>query len=165
MELSEYPIRICVAGSRSFHDSYLFDIFLRAFLSWAGIGQYAFISGDAWRGADRMIIDWADDNNVPCFKFPADWDQFGKSAGFIRNAEMRTQLTHLLVFWDGESRGTREMIEKTMKIENTHVSVVLVRPDAAWVERESKRKEAAANPQFSKKRFKAKNYDGQPQSC
>lgn len=74
MELNDYPVRICVAGSRSWHDRRMFDIILREYLSWAGVGPYAFISGVAWRGPDRMIIDWASENNVPCFEFEAEWE-------------------------------------------------------------------------------------------
>lgn len=134
MDLLDYPVRICVAGSRSWHNPYLFNIFLRCFLSWAGIGQYAFISGDAWRGADKLIIDWCEENGEKCFRYPADWRKYKKRAGFIRNAEMRKVLTILLVFWDGESKGTLEMIEKTSTMENVHVSVILVEPDSEWLE-------------------------------
>ena len=159
MELNDYPVRICVAGSRSWHDRRMFDIILREYLSWAGVGPYAFISGVAWRGPDRMIIDWADENNVPCFEFEADWDNLGKAAGHIRNGVMRKHLTHLLVFWDGESRGTKEMIENTMKLEHAHVFVILVEPDPEWVEKQ--RRKALANAQFSTKRFKAKHHGWQ----
>lgn len=136
LELLDYAIRICIAGSRSFHDPKLFDLFLRIFLSWIEKKQlpYAFISGAAPRGADSMIIDWAKENNKPCFTRRADWKKYGKGAGFRRNAEMRKELTHLLVFWDGESKGTLEMIEKTALQEDVHISVIIVEPDANWAE-------------------------------
>ena len=154
MDLHDYPVRICVAGSRSFHDKHKFDTFLRVFLSWAGVDPYAFISGDASRGPDRMIIDWAKYHDKPCFKFTADWENLGKGAGFIRNAEMRKHLTHLLVFWDGESRGTKEMIEKTMLLENIHISLIKVKPDQEWI----KQQKFASGTEFSTKRFKAKHH-------
>lgn len=136
LDLHDYPVRICVAGSRSFHNAKVFDAILRAFLSWAGIEPYALISGKAWRGADKLTIDWAKENNVPCFEFAADWDEYGKRAGHIRNAVMRLNLTHLLAIWDGESAGTKEMIEQTRKIKGVHVSVIIVKPDAEWLERQ-----------------------------
>lgn len=158
--LEDYPVRICVAGSRSFHNQQMFDAVLKAYLSWAGVDPYAFISGDAWRGPDRMIIEWAEAHNVPCFKFPADWDAHGKAAGYIRNGEMRKRLTHLLVFWDGVSTGTKEMIENTRKLENVHVFVVYVKPDPEWIERQQQK--AASDAQYSKQRFKAKNHEWKP---
>jgi hypothetical protein len=158
MDLLDYPVRICVAGSRSWHNAYLFDICLRAFLSWAGAGQkYALISGDAWRGPDRLAIEWAEEHSVSCFTFPADWDGLGKAAGHIRNAEMRKVLTHLLVFWDGESRGTKEMIENTQK-QGIHVSMILVKPDQWWLDYQARRK-----ARFSANRFKARHHEWKPQ--
>lgn len=160
MELDDYPVRICVAGSRSFHDRKKFDAVLRLYLSWAGVKPYAFISGDAWRGPDRMIIDYAEEHQLPCFKFPADWETHGKAAGHIRNGVMRKHLTHLLVFWDGESKGTKEMIDNTLKLGITRIFVVLVEPDKEWVERQQRK--AATDAQFSKNRFKARNHDWKP---
>lgn len=49
MELNDYPVRICVAGSRSWHDRRMFDIILREYLSWAGVEQklcFNFMSKD-----------------------------------------------------------------------------------------------------------------------
>lgn len=156
-DLPDYPVRICVAGSRSFHDPEKFDILLRAYLSWAGVEPYALISGVAWRGPDKLAIDWALENGIPCFEFPADWDGLGKKAGHVRNGEMRKHLTHLLAFWDGESRGTKEMIEQTEKM-GASVTVIYVTPDEEWVEMQQRK--ALSNAQFSKNRFKAKHYHG-----
>lgn len=156
MGLDDYEVRICVAGSRSFHDKQKFDTVLKLYLTWAGIKPHAFISGDASRGPDRMIIDWAKYHNKPCFKFSADWETHGKAAGHIRNGVMRKHLTHLLVFWDRVSRGTKEMIENTMKLGNVHIFVVLVEPDQEWIAQQEKK--AASEAQFSKNRFKARHH-------
>ena len=43
--------------------------------------------------------------------FPADWDLEGKSAGFKRNVKMAEYADALVAFWDGESKGTKHMIE------------------------------------------------------
>ena len=42
---------------------------------------------------------------------PADWDLDGKSAGFKRNVKMAEYADALVAFWDGESKGTKHMIE------------------------------------------------------
>lgn len=138
--LMDYEVRICVAGSRSWHVPETFDLVLKKYLSWAAKDKdYTFISGDAWRGPDRMIVQWAEAHNVPCFKYPADWDQYGKRAGHIRNAEMRQSLTHLLAFWDGASRGTKEMIDNTKKLGDRSVFVVEVKPDHEWLARQRRK--------------------------
>lgn len=45
----------------------------------------------------------------------ADWDIYGKSAGYIRNAEMAKYADACVVFWDGKSRGTKHMIDLAKK--------------------------------------------------
>ena len=48
--------------------------------------------------------------------FPAEWNRFGRRAGFIRNTQMAEFASEegsegtLIAFWDGESRGTKMMI-------------------------------------------------------
>lgn len=128
MDLSGYDAIICVAGTRAYSDYNEFDLVLRDYLLWLGPGKYAFISGDAWRGADAMIIRWANENGYPCEKFKANWDE-GKGAGFARNRKMRDVCTHLLAFWDGESRGTEEMIDESMGTGRINVTVQFIEND------------------------------------
>jgi hypothetical protein len=40
------------------------------------------------RGADSMADDWAVEQFVPCLRVPAEWDRFGRKAGFMRNEKM-----------------------------------------------------------------------------
>lgn len=47
--------------------------------------------------------------------FPADWDKHGRSAGPIRNAQMAEYADMLLCFFDGKSRGTKNMIDQALK--------------------------------------------------
>lgn len=68
------------------------------------------VSGKA-KGGDRVGERYAIANNLPLYKFPADWKQYGKSAGYIRNTEMAENAEALIALWDGFSNGTRNMIE------------------------------------------------------
>jgi hypothetical protein len=63
------------------------------------------------RGADMLGFQFAREHGVKCYQFPADWNQYGKRAGFIRNKQMGDFADGLLAFWDGESRGTKQMVE------------------------------------------------------
>jgi hypothetical protein len=48
---------------------------------------------------------------------PADWESYGKKAGFIRNSRMAEtpEVTDLVCVWDGKSNGTKNMIQEAVK--------------------------------------------------
>lgn len=79
-------MRILVTGSRDWDD--------RDAL-WAALSKAAFecgvtlVSGACPSGADLMAEEWAEcQPDVEVERHPADWDAYGKSAGFRRNKEM-----------------------------------------------------------------------------
>lgn len=63
------------------------------------------------RGVDLIGKEWADLKGITVKKFPAEWDKYGRSAGPIRNKQMADYADGLFTFWDGDSRGTKNMIE------------------------------------------------------
>lgn len=67
------------------------------------------------KGADSLGREWAKANNVPYREFPADWEAHGKRAGYLRNIEMAEYSDALLAFWDGKSKGTKNMIDEALK--------------------------------------------------
>lgn len=67
------------------------------------------ISGTA-RGVDQLGEQWAAEQGIPVSRFPAEWDRFGRSAGYRRNIQMAENAQCLVALWDGESPGTRHMI-------------------------------------------------------
>lgn len=77
------------------------------------------ISGTA-RGADRLGERFAKECNLKLVKFPANWDYYGKRAGYLRNADMSkyakedNEIGVLVAFWNG-SRGTKHMIDLATK--------------------------------------------------
>ena len=76
---------------------------------WTALGQPAnafLLSGACPRGADRIAETvWAK-ANLPIKRFPADWERFGKRAGFVRNAEMVNSGPNIcLAFIRNNSRG------------------------------------------------------------
>ena len=78
--------------------------------AWKDMGPFEVVSGMA-RGVDSIAADLAKQAGIPVHEFPADWDKYGKSAGYRRNEQMADAATHLLAFWDGESKGTGHMID------------------------------------------------------
>ena len=65
---------------------------------------------------------WAIENGIPIKEFPANWQEFGRAAGPIRNGEMADYADALIAIWDGRSRGTADMISR-MKIKEKPVWV------------------------------------------
>jgi hypothetical protein len=108
-----YPIRLIVAGGRAFADLPLFERSMWKFLSAIGgnTTNVQIVEGGA-KGADRLGSDFAKKYKFPTRRFDADWDQHGKSAGPRRNTKMRNYSTHLIAFWDGVSKGTKDMINQ-----------------------------------------------------
>jgi hypothetical protein len=78
------------------------------------IDEVEIVSGNA-KGADRMGEYYASQRGYKKVLFPAKWDEYGKSAGFIRNKQMAEYADALIAFFDGESRGTKSMIELAEK--------------------------------------------------
>jgi hypothetical protein len=68
------------------------------------------IHGGAW-GVDRMAGRWAQARQLPCTVYKPDWDgPLGTGAGLKRNEDMVAAATHVVGFWNGESRGTMHCI-------------------------------------------------------
>ncbi|AMC11907.1 hypothetical protein Lupro_11805 [Lutibacter profundi] len=69
------------------------------------------VSGAYYKGADKLGKQYAKEHNYPIKQFPANWKQYGKAAGPKRNKEMANYADSLIAFWDGKSKGTKNMID------------------------------------------------------
>lgn len=110
--------RVIIAGSRTFEDYKLLKKTMDNLLSQIK-DEIQIVCGKA-RGADTLGEEYAKERGYQIAYFPADWDKFGKSAGYKRNVQMAENADALVAFWDGQSRGTKHMIdiarEKGLKI-------------------------------------------------
>lgn len=69
-------------------------------------------------GADAMADGWCRNRSVPRHIYPANWDHYGKRAGYARNAQMakaEPKAVLCLAFWDGSSRGTGNMQDEAKR--------------------------------------------------
>lgn len=72
------------------------------------------VSGCA-RGADKCGEKIAQQAGIPLKRFPADWNTHGKAAGPIRNQQMAEYADALILAWDGQSPGSKNMLEVAQK--------------------------------------------------
>jgi len=63
------------------------------------------------KGADRLAYDLAKELNIPVECYPADWDTYGKSAGYRRNEQMLKEGRPNKVIAFPGGRGTAHMIK------------------------------------------------------
>ena len=102
-------VRVIIAGSRTFTDYELLAAKMDTLTKNLDFTEVEVVSGGA-RGADLLGERWALLSEVPIAHFLAEWDRYGRSAGYKRNEDMARYATHLVAFWDGKSRGTEHMI-------------------------------------------------------
>ena len=112
-------MKLIIAGSRKFNN---YSTLLEYTLEFIGKETPTIISGTA-RGADQMGERLAMEHKFPLVLMPADWDTLGRRAGVVRNEEMAKIATHCIVFWDGESPGTKHMISMCKKYKLIHAIV------------------------------------------
>jgi len=113
-------MRTVIAGSRSICndpddilDQIIFDAAMRKAKA-GGIVPTVVISGRA-RGIDQAGERWAERNNIPTEAHPAEWDKYGRGAGYKRNAEMVKIADAVIVIWDGVSKGSAHTVRLAEK--------------------------------------------------
>ena len=116
-------MKIAVVGSRSFPNKVFVKDTVKSFLVHP---TYTIVSGGA-RGVDTWAEEVAKELGLNTIIFKADWDNHGKSAGFMRNEKIINEADLVLAFWDGSSNGTKHSIDlarKNKKPINIYVRVV-----------------------------------------
>lgn len=100
-------MKLIVAGTRDFSDYELLCTYLDKIR--VNDKNLEIISGGA-RGADSLGERYARQHRIPLKIVNADWESFGRSAGYKRNLEMGQYADKAIVFWDNQSKGTKNMI-------------------------------------------------------
>lgn len=123
-------MKLIIAGSRTIS---IEPVFIKSLLIYYGIYKNVkeIISGTCF-GVDKSGENFVLMHNLKYFddkillkKYPADWKKYGKSAGYIRNKEMAKYGDVLLLIWDGESKGSKNIKEEMLKLNKPVYEVVL----------------------------------------
>jgi hypothetical protein len=121
------PYRVLVTGSRDWPKAWMVVFELaeaaRDAENW-GRGQLTVVHGACPTGADRTARNWVSwvtapgGNSFPIIEeaHPAEWDLYGKAAGFIRNSQMVALGADLcLAFIKDKSRGATHCASEAYK--------------------------------------------------
>ncbi len=101
--------RVIIAGSR-FYDVYdEATVFIEQCLQELTI-PFLILSGGC-RGADALGERYAIENEIPLKRYLPEWHIYGRGAGPKRNRVMVDECDAVICFWNGESRGTKSLIE------------------------------------------------------
>lgn len=103
-------MRILVCGGRDYND----DVMVRKVLTKYFSHNLVIIQGEA-KGADYLAKMWAKNFGVDYESYPADWNKYGKRAGFIRNVQMLNEGKPDLVIAFPGGKGTAMMINLAEK--------------------------------------------------
>lgn len=104
-----------IAGGRDFEDFDLLEKEVKLFLKGKRPSEIEIVSGAA-DGADTLGEDFAKKYKCKLHRKRANWTKYGNAAGPIRNKEMAIYASQgetkggCICFWDGKSKGTKNMI-------------------------------------------------------
>ena len=113
--------KVIIAGGRDFNDYNLLKSKCDFYLSKID-EEIEIVCGGA-KGADSLGERYAKEKGLSIRYLYADWELYGKSAGYRRNVEMGDYADALIAFWDLKSKGTKHMIDYA-KSKNIKVRVI-----------------------------------------
>jgi len=105
-------IRLLVTGGRDYHNK---DELYNALDRIASKHYIEVLIHGAARGADTLAGRWAQERGIEVIAVPANWTQYGRQAGPIRNLDMlNNHCPNLVVAFSG-GKGTKNMIDISKK--------------------------------------------------
>lgn len=113
--------KIAVGGSRSLESYEIVSSVLKNLLKPADV----ILSGNA-PGADRLGERFGLENGIEVKIIPSRWECHGFKATMMRNEVLLKSADYVICFWDGESKGTRHMMDIALKAKKL---LAEVRPD------------------------------------
>lgn len=110
-------MKVAIVGSRNFIDLEFFKLTMNRLRSVMFVID-VIVSGGA-KGVDQFAELYATHNSIRTEIYRPDWDTLGRSAGFIRNMKIVEAADIIIAFWDDESKGTKDTINKALKAKKT----------------------------------------------
>ena len=73
------------------------------------------VSGGAM-GIDKCARNYAVENNLKLTEFLPEYEKYGRRAPLVRNLQIIDYADRVIAFWDGESHGTKFVIENCKRL-------------------------------------------------
>lgn len=106
---------------------------LKTYLSQFNLEPTEIVCGGA-RGVDTAGELYGLKNGIQISRFPADWGNYGKSAGPKRNKHMAEYGDALLLIWTGLSKGSGNMLSEMEKLGKPVYQVVVTQTKTYYVD-------------------------------
>lgn len=97
-------MKIAIVGSRNYPDRDAVAAYIRKLPA-----DTVVISGGA-KGVDTWVVDHASKRGLKTIIVPAQWNLYGKRAGYLRNRQLVEEADKVVAFWNGDSPGTHHTI-------------------------------------------------------
>ena len=99
-------MKVAIIGSRS--------LTVQNLEEYLPLGVTEIVSGGA-KGIDTCAREYAQREGLKLTEFLPDYQRYGRSAPLRRNLEIICYADQVIAFWDGQSHGTRFVIEECSK--------------------------------------------------
>ena len=105
--------KIAIIGSRQFHD---YDFIEQSILNKISLNEISCVISGAAKGVDALAVEFAGKHGLEMIEFPAQWEIYGKQAGYLRNTTIVENADIIFAFPMGVSNGTRDSIIKAREM-------------------------------------------------
>lgn len=95
-------MNVAIVGSR--------NLYVDDFSVYLPTDTTAIISGGA-KGIDLCAKKYAERIGIPIMEILPVYERYGRAAPLVRNREIVLHADHVLAFWDGQSKGTKHVID------------------------------------------------------
>lgn len=103
-------MKVLVCGGRDYNDYDVLKCVMEKVMDCYSAEVKVVISGLA-KGGDKLGEKWAEENNIEVEGYRAEWNKYGKRAGWLRNVRMADEgRPNVIVALPG-GRGTKMMID------------------------------------------------------
>ena len=99
-------MKLAVVGSRNIDESFVYQYLSEHIPK----DTEEIVTGGA-KGTDSVAIRFANDNNIKLTLFSPEYNLYKKGAPLKRNLLISEYSDYAIVFWDGESKGTKHIIK------------------------------------------------------